>query len=57
MCTICMINIFLNIIFITNFGLIGASYATTIKYGMSIIIFNIFAGKFTILKRGVFIKN
>lgn len=55
--TICTINILLNIIFINNFGLIGAAYATTITYGMSIIIFNIFVGKFTILKKGVFIKN
>lgn len=55
--TICAINVILNIIFITNFGLIGAAYATTITYGMSIIIFNIFVGKFTILKKGVFIKN
>ena len=56
MASICLINILLNIYFIINLGLIGAAYATTITYFLALFIFNFYVGKFTIFKRGVFIK-
>ena len=57
MLLITILNIILNIIFIKQYGLIGAAIGTSITYISSIFLFNLVVIIATKLKYGIFFNN
>ena len=57
MSSLVFLNIILNYLMITKFGLIGAAIGTAIVYTSSILIFNLYIIYFTDLKYGIYFYN